>query len=274
MFVSFAASQTVVPRLGIVANISQDSLVRASGFTMIGASVTGLLSPKITDEAFEEKLLEVKSARCKVITANLFFPAELKVAGGEVDEENVLSYARVVLSRARKVGIKFIVFGSGSARNIPEGYDREKAKADFIKRCYKIAKIASKYQVTIVLENLEKTETNFITSLKEAAVIVRAINHRNFRLNADIFHMMRQSEPPADLLMNGDIIALCELAEKEKRTLPGVMKDNFKPYFSALKTIGYQGYIFIEGSTKEPVVEYPQAYLYLTAQLNEVYLNK
>lgn len=268
---SFTVDKPILPRLGIVASIAQDSLIHASGFTMIGESVPRLLSSKISDDAFQQKLRQVSSAKCKVVTCNLFFPSELKIAG-EVEEEKVLSYAEGVLSRAQKVGIEIIVLGSGGARNIPEGYDREKAKAEFVKRCHKLAQIAAKYHLTIVLENLERTETNFITSLKEAAAIVRQVNHRSFRLNADIFHMMRQSEPPSDIIDNEDIVALCEIAEKEKRTLPGVMKDDFKPYLSALKTIGYKGYIFIEGSTQQPAVEIPQAFRYLSGQLNEVYL--
>jgi len=267
---SFTGQKTA-PRLGIVAGLGQDSIAYASGFRMIGESVRRILAPDITEEAFEQHLQAIKSAKCKVVSCNLFFPADLKIAGPEVDQSRVLRYAETVLSRAQKAGVKIIVLGSGGSRNIPAGYDREKASADFVSLGKKLAQIAARYKVTIVLENLERTETNFITSLKEAAAIVKAINHPGLRLNADIFHMMRQQEPPSDIVDAGNLVALSELAEVEKRTLPGVMGDDFKPYLYALKKINYKGFIFIEASTKNPEVEIPMAFSSLSKQLAEVY---
>ncbi|QPH41080.1 sugar phosphate isomerase/epimerase family protein [Pedobacter endophyticus] len=268
---SFTADQKTVPRLGIVAGLGQDSIAYASGFGMIGESVRRILAPDVTDDAFKQHLQAIKNAKCKVITCNLFFPADIKIAGPDVDEARALRYAETVLSRAQKAGVKMIVLGSGGSRNIPAGYDREKASADFVLLGKKLAQIAAKHKVTIVLENLERTETNFITSLKEAAAIVKAINHPGLKLNADIFHMMRQQEPPSDIVDAGNLVVLSELAEVEKRTLPGVMGDDFKPYLYALKKINYKGFIFIEASTKNPAVEIPIAFSSLTKQLAEVY---
>ena len=82
----------------------------------------------------------------------------------------------------------------------------------------KLATLAQKYNVMITLESLQAAETNFLTSLRSAAEVVRAVDHPNFRLNADIFHMMRGNESPESIVQAGDVLAHCEIAEKEKRS--------------------------------------------------------
>lgn len=270
----FISDKQVYPRLGIVSGLAQDSLAYASGFKMIGESVPKLLSPALTDEQFNANLKKIKAAKCKVLSCNLFFPSNMKIAGPDVDEAKVLAYAETVLSRAGQAGVKFIVLGSSGARSIPVDYDMVKAKADFAGLCKKLAQIAGKYKVIILLENLETTETNFITSLKSAAEMVREVNHPNFRLNADIFHMMREGESPNEIIEAGALIAFSEVAEKQNRSLPGVMGDDFKPYLRALHKINYKGFIFIEGNIKNAPTEMPLAFQYLSAQVAAVYSEK
>ena len=109
----------------------------------------------------------------------------------------------------------------------------------------------------IALESLQSSETNFLNTVKAAGEIVRAVNHPNFRLNADIFHMMRENESPQSIIDYADVLAHCEIAEKQTRSLPGVMGDDFKPYLRALRKANYTGNIFIEGNTTNPVNDIP-----------------
>jgi len=268
------SAQQQTPTLGIASSLSQDSLVYAAGFKVITESVKKMLSPALTADEFNANLEKIKAAKCKVLTCNVFFPADIKIAGPVVDENKVLAYAEGVLSRAKQAGVKYVVLGSSGARSIPADYDVNKAKSDFVQLCKKLGTLAGKHQVLIVLENLQSSETNFLNTLNSAADIVRKVNHPNFRLNADIFHMMREGELPKEIVAAGDVIAFVEVAEKETRSLPGVKGDDFKPYLSALKQINYKGYLFIEGSVKNAAIEIPAAFKYLTAQINEVYLGK
>ena len=268
---SFIQKEETIPQVGVVSRLEQDSLVYASGFRMIGETVGRMLSPSLSEEQFQQNIALIKNARCKVYLCNVFFPGTIKIAGPDVDENRVLSYADTVLLRAQKAGLSFIVLGSGGSRRIPEGYDAQKAKMDFIRLCTKLAVLAGKYQIIIALEGLQSSETNFLNSVKAAGEIVRGVNHPNFRLNADIFHMMRENESPQSIIDHADVLAHCEIAEKQTRSFPGVMGDDFKPYFRALRKANYPGKIFIEGNTSNPVNDLPQAFKYLTGQLKEVY---
>ncbi|MEI9944974.1 MAG: TIM barrel protein [Chitinophagaceae bacterium] len=268
---SFISRKEPIPSLGIVAPIEQDSLIYASGFRMLGESVGRMLSPSLTEEQFQLNLTRIKKTKCKVFLCNIFFSGGIKIAGPDVNEKRVLGYADSVFSRAKRAGISFIVLGSGGARRIPDGYDIQKAQTDFSVLCRKLAIVAGKYKIMIALESLEATETNFLITLKSAAEVVRSVNHPNFKLNADIFHMMREGESPQSIIDAADILVYCEIAEKQKRSLPGVQGDDFKPYLRALRTAKYKGHIFIEGNTTDPNNDIPLSFKYLTRQLKEVY---
>ena len=260
-----------LPELGIASSLDNDAVLYQSGFKLIGETVGNLLSPKLSNAQFLKKVASLKAAQCKVYMCNSFFPGELKIAGDKVDEQAVLTFADTVLSRASKAGIPAVVLGSGSARRLPEGYDVKKATVDFIKLAKKLAALARKYKVKIFLEALNSTETNFITTLSQAADIVRGVDHPNFRLNADIYHMLKENESPQSIIDAGKIIEYCEIAEKDDRTYPGFKGDDFVPYLKALKKIKYKGYIFIEGRWTNLKTEAPLAKAYMEAQLKEAY---
>lgn len=268
---AFIPKNKSIPQLGIVSRLEQDSLVYESGFRVLGESVGRMLSPSLTEEQFQQNLERIKKAKCKVFLCNIFFPGTIKIAGPDADEKRVLSYADTVLSRAKQAGIPLIVLGSGGSRRIPDGYDKEKAKTDFIGLCKKLAAVAGKYGVKIALESLQSSETNFLNTVKEAAEIVRGVNHPGFRLNADIFHMMRENESPESIVDAADVLGHCEIAEKQNRSMPGVQGDDFKPYLRALRKANYTGYLFIEASTSNAVNDIPLSFKYLSKQLEEVY---
>lgn len=271
LFLSSVIYAQSIPKLGIASSIANDSILYASGYDLIGESVSRMVSPKLSEEDFQKNVQILKNAKCKVYMCNVFFPSNIKIAGEGVNDERVISYADTVFKRAQILGIPVIVLGSGGPRKLSEGYDYNKAEKDFAALCLKLAKTAQKYNIRIVLENLNSTETNFITTLKQAASIVRQVNHPNFKLNADIYHMMKENESPQSILDAGDIITYCEIAEKENRSPPGIKGDNFVPYLKALKDINYSGYIFIEGRWTDLQKEAPIAKAYLGNQLKVAY---
>ena len=274
LFSAASPKKETIPKLGIVGKLEQDSLFYAAGYSAIGESVDAILSPSLTEEQFLQNIERIKKAKCKLYLCNIFFPGAMKIAGPAVDEEKVLNYAAVVLARAKQAGIPVIVLGSGRSRRIPDDYDLVKAKADFVELCKKIALLAKKNGVKVVLESLQSSETNFLNTIHEAAEVVRAVHHPNFQLNADIFHMMRENEPPENIVAAADVLAHCEIAEKQSRSLPGVQGDDFTPYLRALKQAGYKGPIFIEATSNNLTAEAPLSFLYLTRQLQEVYREK
>jgi sugar phosphate isomerase/epimerase len=123
----------------------------------------------------------------------------------------------------------------------------------------------------LALENLNSTETNFITTAAEALAMVKRVDHPNFRLCIDIYHMLKENESPDVIEAASKYVVHCDIAEKLNRTPPGVAKEDFRPYLKALKKIKYTGKIVIEGRWENLATQALPAYQYLQQQIDEVY---
>ena len=270
LFVSSVYAQNLPP-LGMVTALKNDSLLYSAGFRFIGTTVGSTISPSLSKDEFNANRGTINKLQCQLYMCNVLFPGSIKIAGPEVDSTKVLDYLKAVLTRAQQAGVKHLILGSGGARRLPEGYDNEKAKTEFALLAKKMAKAAQAYGVSIILENLNSTETNFLNHLSEAADVVRRVAEPNFKLNADIYHMLKEGESPEEIRKAGDVIVYAEIAEKEGRTLPGVAGENFRPYLQALRDIDFKGPLVIEGNVNNLSTDVPRAYRFLSAQLAEVY---
>lgn len=260
------------PKIGVVQHLEADSLLHAAGYALMVASTARLFSPlTVTEETFQRHVERIDALRVPLFGANIFIPGSLKVVGPEVDEDAVLSYADVVFRRASAAGVRMIVWGSAGSRAVPDGFDREKARAQFVSIARKVATLADGYDVMVALENLNRDEVNFINSVDEAMDIVKAVDHRNFRLCADIYHMLRENESPQSIIRAGAYIVYCEVAEEEGRAAPGVHHEDFRPYFSALREIGYTGNVVIECRWTDLASQAPGAIAVLREQLRDVF---
>ena len=269
---SSAQKKQGFPIIGIAENIERDSLIQTFGYQCLIESTSKLLSPRnVSDIQFQAILKKIKTSRVPLLACNLFIPGDLKVVGPAVDEKAVLAYVETVFKRAKEAGLKMIVWGSGGSRGVPEGFDRIKAKAQFIDMARKVAGVAAQYNIVLALENLNSTECNFITTAAEAIEVVKAVNHPSFRLCIDMYHMLKEGESPQSIAAAKGYIIHCEVAEKEGRTPPGVHGDDFKLYFIELKKIGYYGQIVIECKFVNVESQGAAAYLALKKQIEEIY---
>lgn len=269
---SNAQKTTLKPSIGVATSLENDSIVTASGYACIIESVGKRIAPKnVSDEDFQKKVLIFKQLKTPVCAFNLFIPGELKVVGPAVDEKAVLEYVETVLSRISRTDTRMVVWGSGGSRRVPDGFDRKTAEKQFVAIAKKIARIAEKYQIVIALENLNSTETNFINTVGESLRIVKKVHHPNLRINTDIYHMLKENEPPAMIYKARKYLVHAEIAEKNGRTPPGVAGEDFRPYLRELKKAGYQGNIVIEGQWADfPKMAAP-ALQFLQNQIDEVY---
>jgi len=251
---------------------SRDSLVYASGYRHIVENVVKYFSPLTVDEAaFAANLKSFSALKAKIYCLNIFMPGDMKLVGPEVNEEAIVKYATGVFARCQRAGIDLIVWGSGGARRVPEGYDHAKARQQFIRIARKVAVIAKEYHINLALENLNSTETNFINTVDEALKVVKEVNHPNFRLCVDIYHMLMENEPPAIIEKTGNYLVHCDIAERDGRTAPGVHGQDFTPYLRALRKVGYHKVIIMECRWNNLEAELVSGRAELLRQLDVVY---
>jgi len=238
-------------KIGLCTAIAQAEIAAKLGFDYVEENVQGLLMAEAPDDAFAPGLKAAQNAPLPIIAANCFLPGTLKCAGPGVDFERIVRYAGSAFRRARHVGMKYIVFGSGASRNIPDGFDRGEAREQFLTILRRIAPLAEEHGITIVIEPLHKKECNFINSVADGASLVEAANHPQVRLLADFYHMLMDGEDPNEIVVHGRWIQHVHVAEKEGRLAPGSAGEDFGPFLRALKQIDYKGAISYECGWKQ-----------------------
>lgn len=233
-------------RIGISTSIINNGILADAGYSFVEENAREFLIPEEPDFAFESKLILLKESKLPLEACNSLLPGRLKCVGPSPAHEEILNFCDTAFRRAQMAGIKTIVFGSGGARAIPEGFSRDKARKQFISLCKQLAPTAQKYNVIISLEPLNTKECNFINSVAEGGEFVKEVDHENFRLLADIYHMLMENESPANITKYGHLLYHTHIAEKTNRSAPGVNREDFTPYFRALKEVKYDGRMTIE----------------------------
>ncbi|HYG20220.1 MAG TPA: sugar phosphate isomerase/epimerase family protein [Ohtaekwangia sp.] len=260
------------PVIGVVQDMERDSVLREAGFGYLVESVAKLISPRnVSEQQFQINVRKIRALKIPLVACNIFIPGELKVVGPAVDEDSVLNYVRVVFQRCQRAGIGMIIWGSGGSRRVPDGFDHAVAKKQFISIARKIAVLAGQHDITLALESLNSSEANFITTVGEALDVVKTVDHPNLRLCVDIYHMLKEGESPDIISRTGPYLRYCEIAERERRTPPGVDGDDFRPYLAALKNLGYVGKLTIECRWDDVPAQGAMVYRALQAQVQAVY---
>ena len=105
-----------------------------------------------------------------------------------------------------------MLFRSGGARRLPDGFPPERGRRQLIDAARLAAEIADRFDITIVMEPLFRKATNTLNSVEEGIAFVDAVTHPRLRLLADLFHMHAEHEPFAHLPQAGARLAHMHLA--------------------------------------------------------------
>lgn len=272
LYGSVVYSQTKMPQIGIAQPLDTDSLMKAAGYSCMVESIQSWVSPeKFSDAQFEDVIARFAKAKLPVYALNIFIPGNMKLVGPDVHEQQLLDYAEKVFDRCDRLGVSLIVWGSGGARRVPEGFDHGVATKQFVAIATKISELARKKGIVLALENLNHTETNFINTVADALEVVKKVDQPNFKLCADIYHMLMEDESPGILSKTRKYLIHCDAAEKDGRTPPGVHNDDFRPYLTELYKVGYSGMIILECQWRDLENQASSARVAFQNQLNDVY---
>jgi sugar phosphate isomerase/epimerase len=230
-----------------------------AGYGFLESTVAALLKPRESEDQFRSALAAYRAAPIPCPVVNCFVPKDLKITGPDVDEAALLDYARTVFERGKAAGVEVVVFGSGGARSIPEGFDRGEAGRQLLSFCRGIAPLAAENGVTVVVEPLYKKACNVLNTVAECAELVRAVDHPAVRLLVDGFHLLHDGDSIPSIVENGELFRHVHLATPENRLAPGAEPCDWAPFFSALRDGGYDGRVSVEAKLNDPATELPTA---------------
>lgn len=112
-----------------------------------------------------------------------------------------------------------------------------------------LADEAGKKGTMLMLEPVNRYESNYMNTLGHAAGICETINHPAIGVTADLFHMqMEELSFHSAITANHKWVKYVHIAENT-RVEPGKGSMDFGSAFSALNEINYSGYIELESRT-------------------------
>ncbi len=144
------------------------------------------------------------------------------------------------------IGGGFIVVGSPKQRNVMEGISSEQAWRWATEVFTSSVKRAVERGVTICFEPLSPVETNFINTAEEAVRFTRELKSSHFKIILDVKAMCSETKAIPQIIRESWPDFAYFHANDQNLKGPGFGEVDFQPIASALKEVGYDGFVSVE----------------------------
>jgi len=260
-------------RIGICTDIKNIDIVEKCGYDYLEAGLASLAA--MTDAEYAEAFERVQKAHIKVEACNGMLPASVRVTGPDVNAQKIHDYLEHAFTRAEKLGVKVVVFGSAGARNVPEGFNMGQAWRQISNFLRLAQPHAQEHGITIAIEPLRRGESNIINLVSEGTALAALLQLPNVKTLGDTYHMALCSEPLSALTNAGDLLAHVHTANALGRILPKEGDgENYEGIFEALIEGGYDARVSIEGGCTDFSAEARAAFEVLTQARDAAYAKK
>jgi D-psicose/D-tagatose/L-ribulose 3-epimerase len=249
-------------QLGVCTDVANAAIAKAAGADFIEGHAQQLLRPA---DPLWQKPVDPKTLPIPLAAYNCLFPGDLKITGPSAETLKIKAYAAKACKRCREMGSSVLVFGSGAARRIPDGWPREKAEEQLVETLRVIGPLAREAGLTIALEPLNRGESNILNSVAEGLEYLRRARTAGLTMLCDFYHMALENEPIDVLDQAGKLLSHVHVAEPNGRVAPKPRGTDLRPFFAKLKGIGYDKRISLECSWEDLGAQLPATLEYLRA---------
>ena len=145
------------------------------------------------------------------------------------------------------------IFGSPRLPDLSPYADAAQLEKELLyKLCEMWGEAAAKANTLLLLEPLNRYETHLIRTLQQGVDVCEKVGSPHIKIMADFFHMsIEERDIPGAIRQAGSHIAHVHLADST-RELPGYGHTDFRSGFTALREIGYSGYMALECGNPAP----------------------
>ena len=170
-----------------------------------------------------------------------------------------------IVRMAAHFGASAIVVGSPRQRRAPADASFEEAAELFIAELRPAADAAARLDITLCLEPLVASLTNFMNDTREGIDVARRMDHPAVKLVLDVKQISQETQSfqaAVDLALPW--LAHVHVNDANMHA-PGEGDTDFAPILGKLRAVGYEGLLSIEafGFTEDPAVVLPRSRAYL-----------
>jgi sugar phosphate isomerase/epimerase len=235
--------------IGWCAPLTDAAHVAAAGLDFIEVPIASL---GLEDAAsFAAAKSAITACPLPVRAFNTFMPKDMRVVGESIDAPRVRGYLARVAELCALAEARIIVFGSGWARNVPDGFERARAEAQFTEALAWSATALEGTGTTLVIEPLNRKESNIVNSVADGVRFAKLVARPQVRVLADFYHMDEEGEPLTELFECRDWLAHVHVADTGRRN-PGTGSYPYAAFARELERAGYNGMISAECSITDP----------------------
>jgi len=234
-------------KLGVCAPAENARIIAEAGFDYIECSLATVAA--MSDADYAAALDSILGSPIRAEAFNIMIP--VKVTGPEVSLVDIRKYLDTALPRAAAMGAKVIVFGSGGARRVPDGYCMDEAYDDVVSYLRLAGDRCAKYGITIAIEPLNLNECNILNSVSEAVWVAHRVDHAAVKVLVDNYHSLKDGLSFMEVRAAGPLMAHTHVSHPNRSfPVPGDGYD-YTEFLNPLKDIGYAGRMSVEGRTED-----------------------
>lgn len=205
-------------KFGICTDMVYAEGVKAAGYDYIELKAYDIALAK--ESLFEEWSARLTDLNLPCEAVNFFYPPSLKVVGADIDRGGIFHYIELALERAGRLGVRMITVGSSKSRMIPEGFPKERAMEQFAEQLCRAGDLAGPLGITIAIEPIRPSSTNFINTIGEAADLCQMAGHPSVKIMADYYQMYGSGETVGEVVMYQGLVRHLHTIEIENKCYP------------------------------------------------------
>jgi sugar phosphate isomerase/epimerase len=161
-------------------------------------------------------------------------------------------YLKTLVEVCADLGGKVLVFGSPKQRDVLPSVAYDDAEAYAVEVLHAAVAACKQYGVTIGLEPLGPTETNFMLTAKSAIRLAEMVESPYCKVHLDVKAMSSESDPIPVIIRDSHDWLVHFHANDPNMLGPGMGAIDYHPIFAALREIHYDGWIGVEVFKYEP----------------------
>jgi D-psicose/D-tagatose/L-ribulose 3-epimerase len=216
------------------------------GFDVLEVGAAGIVN--MSDEALKALKNEAKKYNI-TLTAGIGLPKEYDVSSSDENvRQHGLAFVRKMLDKLYNADIHAI--GGTVYSYWPADYskpiDKAAALTQSIKSVREIADYAAQYNITILIEVLNRFEQFLLNDAGEAIQYVKEVNKANVKVMLDSFHMNIEEDNMGDAIRKtGNYLGHFHIGECNRK-VPGKGHMPWSEIGQALRDIHYEGCVVME----------------------------